>query len=329
MQTSRDSSLWRSLAVAFGDGLAFGVGMKLTQTAARQVAPPRTESNVVTDRMDQVEQRVKRLEQTPAAAAPLDQKVLETIVAALEARLHEQAGQVDRRLADLEARITIELKSLDQKDHSIAGRIEEEIRTMQAEMINLHRQFGEAVARVVTDQVAAQVEARAGALESSLVARLAATVDAAVGKAVSVALSSELERKDHEIAELRQRQANTDTNVMELVLGIGRGLPAGRGTDRSRASHACGGIPTGLCRPAHSGSGRRALRNARPSGGRRRSTRRPAPPGIRPGSARTAVARTPGLVAGSGGHRQRRVADALPVKDRPAAARAILVSASS
>ena len=34
MDKSRDSSVLRSLAVAFGDGLAFGVGMKLTQTAA-------------------------------------------------------------------------------------------------------------------------------------------------------------------------------------------------------------------------------------------------------------------------------------------------------
>jgi len=35
MQNSRDLSLWRSLALAFGDGLAFGVGMKLSQNAVR------------------------------------------------------------------------------------------------------------------------------------------------------------------------------------------------------------------------------------------------------------------------------------------------------
>src|ERR1039458_7515550 len=35
MQSSRDSSVWKSLAVAFGDGLAFGVGVKLSQGAAR------------------------------------------------------------------------------------------------------------------------------------------------------------------------------------------------------------------------------------------------------------------------------------------------------
>jgi len=38
MQNSRDSSVWRTLAVAFGDGLAFGVGVTLTRSAARLAA---------------------------------------------------------------------------------------------------------------------------------------------------------------------------------------------------------------------------------------------------------------------------------------------------
>ena len=41
METSRDSSVWRSLAVTFGGGLALGaVGMKLTQSALRPVETP-------------------------------------------------------------------------------------------------------------------------------------------------------------------------------------------------------------------------------------------------------------------------------------------------
>jgi len=40
MLNSRDSSIWRSLAVAFGDGVAFGVGVKLTQPPpSRSVGP--------------------------------------------------------------------------------------------------------------------------------------------------------------------------------------------------------------------------------------------------------------------------------------------------
>jgi len=42
MQNSRDSSVWRTLAVAFGDGLAFGAGVTLTRSAARLAAPRST-----------------------------------------------------------------------------------------------------------------------------------------------------------------------------------------------------------------------------------------------------------------------------------------------
>src|SRR5437660_103541 len=98
MQSSNDSSIWRSLAVAFGDGLAFGVGVKLTQTAARQKgAPAHSGPAELPERPAHVEQTVSRVERAPAAApASMDQKVLEAIFNALEARLSEHAGQVGR-----------------------------------------------------------------------------------------------------------------------------------------------------------------------------------------------------------------------------------------
>jgi hypothetical protein len=88
MESSRDSSVWRSLAVTFGGGLALGaVGMKLTQTALRPAeAPPRPEPNTLTDRLSSMERRLEQMEQAPSApsrapaasqpAAPIDQKVL-------------------------------------------------------------------------------------------------------------------------------------------------------------------------------------------------------------------------------------------------------------
>ena len=106
MQSSSDSSIWRSLAVAFGDGLAFGVGVKLTQNAARQIGvASRAGAGELPERLAQVEQAIKRIERAPAgASAGMDQKILEAIVNALEARLKEHGGQVERRLADLEAK---------------------------------------------------------------------------------------------------------------------------------------------------------------------------------------------------------------------------------
>src|SRR5690349_11793081 len=38
MKPQGEGSIWKSLAVAFGDGLAFGVGVKMAQSAARKRA---------------------------------------------------------------------------------------------------------------------------------------------------------------------------------------------------------------------------------------------------------------------------------------------------
>lgn len=246
MQSSSDSSIWRSLAVAFGDGLAFGVGVKLSQNAARQIgAPPRTGSGDLSERLATVEQTIKRIERAPApVAAGMDQKVLEAIVNALEARLKEHAGQVERRLADLEAKMAIELKALDEQDHAVAQKVTGELNALEGQMISVNREFGEAVARIVAEQVASQVEARAAEVESSLEGRIAASVNAAVGRKlaeidsgmehrlaamvsarlepVERQMREEIGEKDREIAELRQQLADADTTLLDIVSGIGQ-----------------------------------------------------------------------------------------------------------
>ncbi|HLK62952.1 MAG TPA: hypothetical protein VKU19_05910 [Bryobacteraceae bacterium] len=259
MQSSRDSSLLRSLAVAFGDGLAFGVGMKLTQAAGRQLtAPPssafvRSDSNPLADRVEQIEQNLKRFERVERPSLPssgaIDQKVLDAILAAIEARLVEHSGQVERRLTELDARMAIELRSLDHQNHSITKQVSGDIEALHEQMVTLNREFGEAVAQIVAEQVEAQVRAHATALEQSISAHIAVAVEsameprlAAVRREVQDSLAAmaaeqesmrqevrpleqqlraELEEKEREITELRQRIADTDTNVLELVLGIG------------------------------------------------------------------------------------------------------------
>jgi len=327
MDSSRDSNIWRSLAIAFGDGLAFGVGMKLTQAAGRQIAASGTASHAMSDRLDRIEHSVKSIERAPSvSSAAADQKVLDAIVSALEARLHEQTGQVDRRLADLDARIAIELNALDQQDRTLSQRVSDDITAIKEQIAALHREFSIEVARFVAEQVASQVASRVAAattaLEQRVTAQLAAEaegraaadeaaesritehvtatgsgieqrvderlaaeaaaraaadeaaesriaahvsataggiqqhveerlsaeasaratadqelegrVTAAVASALDERLSAvharlepieqrmreEVDRKDREIVELRQRIADTDTNVLELILGI-------------------------------------------------------------------------------------------------------------
>jgi len=192
-QSSGDSSLWRSLAVAFGDGLAFGVGMKLSQAAKRQGAAPlesgpsRTDASRLAERVEQLERSLKRLERAPSAnTSSVDQKILEAIVAALEARLAEHAGQVDRRLADLDAKLAIE-------DRAVSQRISDEITALQGQLVNLHREFGEEVARIVAEQVDIQVQAQVPrAAEAAVDARLQATV-AVLDRSMSARIAAAVE----------------------------------------------------------------------------------------------------------------------------------------
>jgi hypothetical protein len=293
MQSSKESSIWRSLAVAFGDGLAFGIGVKLSQNAARQMSSAhRLEAAEANDRRPLVAPPPPAIDcatSIPAAdpkpvldAKPgLDQKVLEAIVNALEARLREQSGLMDRRLADLEAKLTLELKGLEEQDHSMAAQAARDLSALEGHLVALNREFGEAVAGIVAEQVAAQVETRTAAAERALEERIATAVEERVSHAMRTGLSSiewrlaeidaaseqrlaasvrerlePLERrlaemdaaseqrvaasvrerlepmerqlreeigcKEREIAELRQQLAAADTNLLEIVSGIGQ-----------------------------------------------------------------------------------------------------------
>src|SRR5438876_1117431 len=86
MKHEGDSSILKSLAVAFGDGLAFGVGVKIAQASARKRGEnPPAELGA------------------PAAAAPaasLDLQMLSQVFASIDAKLAQQSSNVERRLAE-------------------------------------------------------------------------------------------------------------------------------------------------------------------------------------------------------------------------------------
>ncbi len=290
MESSRDSSIWRNLAVTFGGGLALGaVGMKLTQTALRPVeVTPRPEPDAVTDRLRVMERRLERVEKTPApapaparpaaapapvAATPIDQKVLEAVIGAVDARLHEHAGQVDRRLADLEARMAVG----NQQDRQTTEQLRQEAGALRSAMEQELRQVRETVARTVTVQTAMHsdvqtmrqqnerfvdaadlrfedmrreynqqaadlresvsqaFEAQAAAqdkrvtellghMEHSLEARLVTqAAAAAVGRVEEhlAPLRAEIRQKEYELAELRQRLADSERSVLDVIVSIG------------------------------------------------------------------------------------------------------------
>ena len=92
MKHEGDSSLWKSLAVALGDGIAFGVGMKLAQSAPsarpQRIAPPESAAAPAPP---------------PAESESLDLQTLSKILAKIDATLAGHMTKVEERLSGAEA----------------------------------------------------------------------------------------------------------------------------------------------------------------------------------------------------------------------------------
>ena len=193
MQSSRDSSVWRTLAVAFGDGLAFGVGVTLTRNAGRlaalQSASP--ESRSLNQRIAELEERARRARAAalPAVPSPAIQAA-GAAQTALDERFAEIGGQIDRRLAELGSKIQDDLNFLDAQDHELAEGVETridglrreigdavsshrqeidaEMRELRAQLTAVHKEFAETLARLVDEQITNTVATRLQAVEESL-----------------------------------------------------------------------------------------------------------------------------------------------------------------
>ena len=275
MENARDSSMWRSIAVAFGDGLAFGVGMKLTQNVSRQPGLAHSGANALADRYDRLEQRIDRLERTPiaaleAAAAPepvgFARKVIETVVQAVDERLNEHAKQVERRLAELEARIA-EVRSQVVADIvAVHNRVEGDMQGLAESKAQLREEIGRmagsasgfdaSAAEAIIDARLAPLCAEVGEMRQRLaesdqtiagilavhsrvegdmrglaeseeqlrqeiqrVAERASTFDVPAAEAV---IETKLAPLRVEITEMRQRLAESDRSVLDLILALGQ-----------------------------------------------------------------------------------------------------------
>jgi uncharacterized coiled-coil protein SlyX len=237
MQNNRDSSILRSLAVAFGDGLAFGVGMKLTQGGGRGGEAPASDISPAADltplleRLDAIEGRIGQVERigkadrvaiapASAAPAPFDQKVLEAIVKALDARLLEQAGQVERRITELEARLAIELKTLDQRiTQRITQQDHQVVSGVQTHIEELNGQFNDQLAAIRrrSDEERAAMQREIASLQRELAIETALAVEERAAE-----LRTEIQSRDSQIVELRSRLEVGDERLHDVVLAIGQ-----------------------------------------------------------------------------------------------------------
>jgi chromosome segregation ATPase len=175
--------------------------MKLTQATARhtETEAPR-ELAPLEDRLGQVEQRISRIEQTPAPPppAPFDRKVLEAVVGAVDARLKEHAGQVELRLAEMKSAL-----ERDQAAISAAQSRMDEVGTWRQERIDAtHGELREEIGAVREQQAA--VRAALAQIVEERVAQIESRVPAIVEQQLEP-LCAQLAAANREIEELKGR----------------------------------------------------------------------------------------------------------------------------
>jgi hypothetical protein len=171
--------------------------MKITQNAARRgpesAAPDVTQ---LAARLSNIETRFASLEHIPPSALAADE-----LIQAIEARLAEHARAAEGTRGQFQdALVALERK--------LAG----DIRAQQQDLVGLHREFAAAVAHIVEEQVATQLEARFVGFEQTIDAAVEARLDEVRGQ---------LAIKEQELEGLRQRVAESDRNVLEIILGMG------------------------------------------------------------------------------------------------------------
>src|SRR5882672_2048026 len=151
MQGSRESSVWRTLAVAFGDGLAFGAGLTLTSQAVRtatpRMAPPHPDVGMPTARLAELEAQVKAgLE---AGFTALDARTQE-LAGALEAQRRKTAEALERlRFEVAESQKEFARQVEERIDHTIGLRLqalqEETREAVREESLSAYVGFGNRV----------------------------------------------------------------------------------------------------------------------------------------------------------------------------------------
>jgi uncharacterized coiled-coil DUF342 family protein len=188
----QDPSVLRRLALAFGEGLIFSVGMKLTEGAARPkelpvAAGPAPDLGPLAERLGRIEQRLQEIERQRTAPAPVDTKVVTAIVGVLEKHLAEQAEKLNRRIDGLQATVTAAAET------AAAKRIEKEAAGLREQVLNMQREMLGSITQIVASQVATQV---------------AQSVEASVAPLRA------------EVRDLRRSITDTDNNLGELVSAI-------------------------------------------------------------------------------------------------------------
>lgn len=140
MYGTREGSIWKNLALAFGDGIAFGAGVNLSQNAAGRITHQGTNMRSLSERLNEIENRIEHARRTDTLPNAFSRKAVEAVIAVVDARLREQAVHFEQRLSTELATIRNEVAG-----HRDAGR---------QEAIAMHSEFTQSITKLVEEQIA-------------------------------------------------------------------------------------------------------------------------------------------------------------------------------
>src|ERR1039457_1850973 len=218
MEKSSQSSFLKSLALAFGDGLLFGVAMKLAQ------GPSKTREDEMTD-LGPLAERLRRVEEHTQIdkdalvkfGEGLDGRVLEKVIVSLEARLTEHVGQVDRGLAEIDAQVALDLKAVDTHTAAQTNAVEKAIQQIEAQV----RDYVAAAQQSSAEQISG-VDRKLSALQEALPAKFREIVEA-VRQSMEARVTLELTELENRVSsrgvapeQLRELQGNLRGEVEAL-----------------------------------------------------------------------------------------------------------------
>ena len=175
MEKSSQSSFLKNLALAFGDGLLFGVAMKFAQGPSKSREESMTDLGPLAERLRKVEDHTQTIDKDALIkfGEGLDGRVLEKVIVALEARLTEHVGQVDRRMAEIDAQVALDLKAVDTHTSAQTNAVEKALQQIEAQV----RDHVAALEQANHAQISG-LDQRLSALQEALPAKLREIVEA-------------------------------------------------------------------------------------------------------------------------------------------------------
>jgi hypothetical protein len=173
-------------------------------------------------RLAEIETRIERARQSNTLPGQFNQKVVESVVSVVDARLREQADHFERRLSEEMAGLRAEFN---EQIASARRQSEEANELLRGQMTALHRQFAESLAHLVNDQIAATVDLRLAPVETNLRQEIRDQASHVAGLAAAAAdehVAERMQPVENTVAGLSQRLEENDRNTLELVLALGQ-----------------------------------------------------------------------------------------------------------